>query len=157
MGRMYEVTSPEMTFAATTAGDMLEIVGHASRVTKLCSVRVTQNNRYGDANASGAKIQIVRATVAGSGTPGATIVPAPVNSNDVAYGGVVEAKNPTGVSGTITILVEDNFNIQAGFMWTPPEKFEIVIPPSGILAIRLVDGFAASTDASVQCEIEELP
>lgn len=152
MGRKYDIPATETAHSA--AGPILQIASHSSRVTRLLSVDVTQNNLYGDANAAGLRVQIVKFDAAMTG--GTTLTARPKNTNDAAFGGTAISKPTTGTP-TATVLVEKAMNIQAGFQWTPPDGLEITIGPSEVLAIRFPDAPAASIDVSCQAEVEELP
>lgn len=153
MGRIYDVTMTATSFSAADR-DLVQVTSQSTKVTKLLSCKVTQSNRYGDANAAGQVIQIVRAATTGSGG-GTTLTARPKSPGDSAFGGSITAGFTTAAA-TPTVLVEEGTNLQAGFHWTPTEKCEIEIAPSGIIAIRYTGTPAAATTFTVQLELEEL-
>jgi hypothetical protein len=155
MGRKYNITATSTSITSVTAQDLLTIVPGAGFVGKISSIKITQENRYGDAAADGQLISINRAT-AGSG--GTAVTPSKVSPGDAASGATVR-RGDTTIATSLTELVQEAMNDQAGFFWTPTEKFEIELSPSttiGLVIKLLAPAPAAATTFTVQVEYEEL-
>lgn len=156
MGRKYLLTTVQQSITTATAQDLLAFVPTTSKVLKLCSVIVTQSNKYGDANASGQQVQINRGTVGSTG--GATVTPRPVSPGDAAATFTARSGDTT-IGTSLTELVREDINIQAGFRWNATEKFEIEVAPSatvGIIIKLVGDPASAATSYMVYAEVEEL-
>jgi len=155
MGRKYTVVFPALAYSAA-AQDFGQIKIGSGKITKLCGFHITQSNRYGDANAAGMVLQLVRATTPGTGGSPTTITAAPTSPSDTAYAGVIDRAYTTMATGTVTVLWEEGVNMQAGGRWTPPEKFEEELGGSSAYVFRYTGTPAASTTFTVYAEIEEL-
>lgn len=150
MGRRYIIN--HFFSAKTTAGDLIGIESASTKVTKICSLRVEQSSDYGDAAAEGLRLQFSRGT-AGSG--GTSKTPRPLEVGDSAFAGTCRAADSVALSSA-TVLLEGGMNIQAGWLWTPPERGDIVLAPSGAAALILVTTPADAIDFEVDLEIEEI-
>lgn len=139
--------------AVTASGELLQITGPSDAVTRITSVRLTQSTDYGDAAAEGLRVSLNRSASAGSG--GGTVTPTAKETGDAAYGGTVLSANSTP-AGSLTVLVEEAFNIQAGYFWQPTEKNELYVSPSGVFVIRLETSPADSITFDLQVEFEEI-
>jgi hypothetical protein len=136
MGRVYTVTKVATTIAtATPPMDLLELGATAGQVIVIHSAFVGQNTDAGDANAQMVRIQINRYATSGSGG-GTALVARPHNTGDAAFGGTVDDFNTTQ-GGTATLMLEESFNVQAGWYYTPTPEERIVVPPSGFIAISI--------------------
>lgn len=152
MGRVY--TASRQGVAVTTANDIFEISAPASNAIVLLSAFVGQSSDAGDAAAEMLRIQIARHTASSSG--GGTTTP--LRHFDVAggmaFGGTVEHSN-TFVA-TNNVILEETFNVQAGWYYTPVPEERIIIPPSGRLAISLPAAPADSLTMSVRATFETI-
>lgn len=120
MPRQYAVTFAAATVSA--AQDLFEITCAASGTLELVGVVLGQSSDYGDAQAEGLSLSIVRGyTTSGSG--GAAATPVALNSGDGAATSACEVNNTTlATAGTAVTLHADAYNVQAGYqIWWPPE------------------------------------
>ena len=139
MGRIY--TASFGGVAVSAIQDLIELNAPSDAIVKIHSIIIGQSSDAGDSEAEMLRVQISRAT--GSGSGGTTPTARPHEVGDAAFGGTVEANNTTQGTGT-TVLVEDTFNIQAGWQWRPTPEEMIVLSPSGRVVVELP---AAPTDA----------
>jgi hypothetical protein len=121
--------------AVTAAQDLFELNAPSTGVVEILSCRLGQSSDYGNTEAEGLRIGIHRSTGA-SGSGGSAPTARPHNPLDTAYAGTVEANNTT-VATTLTQILSDVWNIQAGWLYVPIPEERIVIPPSGRLVFNL--------------------
>lgn len=95
------------------------------------------------------RAQILRKSAAAtvtSHTPAPTAVGMPASG---AVGGTAATGVNASVEGTdSTVLVDDGFNILNGFLWVPTPDEQIVVPPGGIIALKLASAPAGATVVS---------
>lgn len=142
--------------AVTAAQDLFEIATPATSGAVLHALLVGQSSDFGDAQAEGLRLLIVRAaTTTGSG--GATITPAPVIPGGAAASSTVKRNNTTAATGgTPVTLHADTFNVQAGYqIWWAPETRPRVAPSSRIV-VNLPAAPADSLTMSATLIYEEL-
>ncbi len=132
MGRIYVARFGNV--AVSAAQDLFELNAPSDAVCKLLACRIGNSSDAGDAEAELLPIQIVRYATSGSG--GSAVTARPTQVGDPAFGGTVEANNTTQ-GGTPTEVLSDSFNVQSGWLYQPPPEEQIIISPSGILAIEL--------------------
>ena len=134
------------TFAAvsvTAAQDVFEITAPSTGVVRLMGLVLGQSSDYGDAQAEGLSLTIVRGyTTSGSG--GSAVTPSLLNSSNPAASAAVEANNTTvATTGTAVTLHADAWNVQAGYqLWWPPE-----VRPAARNSERIVVRSTAPADA----------
>ncbi|GIW60049.1 MAG: hypothetical protein KatS3mg087_1115 [Patescibacteria group bacterium] len=138
-GRPYSVVS---SFSASAAKTLLLIESHASRMTLLSQLRIgNQDNN----TAERWKISVTR--VATKGTPAGTSVTAkPLRTNDAAAGFTVLANlttEPTSYE-TTDVLNFGESNL-VGVRWQTLPGSEIIVPPAGLIGVRLLGAIAATT------------
>ena len=122
--------------AVSAAQDLFEIQTSATSGIDILSCVVSQSSDYGDAQAEGLPILIIRGhTTTGNGT---TITPAQANPNGGAFGGTVKRNSTTAATGGSPVTVHaDAFNVQAGWMYTPVPKAIISVAPSSRVVVNL--------------------
>lgn len=150
MGRIY---SASVSAGVTAIQDFFELNAPSDAIVKIHSITLGQNLDYGDAAAEGLRVQISRAT--GSGSGGSTPTARPHNVGDSAFGGTVEANNTAQGTGT-TVLVEDAFNVQAGWFYRPTPEEMIIISPSGRIVVELPVAPTDSLTISGSITFEEI-
>jgi hypothetical protein len=135
MGMMYAATFGAV--AVSAAQDVFEIVAPADKCVVIHEIVVEQSSDAGDAQAELLRIQAIRAfTTSGSG--GASLTPAPLESGNAAAGSTVEANNTSlATSGSTATLFDRAFNVQIGFFWQPTPECRIVLSPSQRLVVRI--------------------
>ena len=94
----------------------------------LLSIRIGQYGDAGDAEAELLPIAITRYATGGSG--GSVRTPRPHVFGSGASAVVVDSNNTTQGT-TPTVILQDSFNLQAGWLYVPTPEEWITIPPSG--------------------------
>lgn len=120
--------------AVTAVQDLFQLTAPADAAVILLSVRLSQSSDAGDLAAEMLRVEIARATTGGSG--GTAITEEPLQAGFPAAGSAVVRQQTTVATG-LTILVEDGWNIQAGWLYQPPPEERIVVSPSGIIVVSL--------------------
>lgn len=149
MSRFYTVTLPIQ--AITTTIDVAEIPVSSSQVIRLVSAFVGQVSDAGDANAQMLRALIRRGVGATSGSGGSTPTARPHDTAWGAFSGTVEMGNTTLAvpgGGSIVTLLEETWNVQAGWYHTPTPEERFEFAPSEKLIISIADAgedFADST------------
>lgn len=143
------------TFVRTVsvAQDLLEITAGSARAVRILEVVIFQTSDYGDAEAEGLQVTLLRYTGAfTSGSGGATPVSTPYSSDDLpAHDASIERNNTTPASGgTAQTLLEDAMNIQMEWHWLPPPELRINVAPTDAFVVRI----SAPTDAfEMNCQL----
>lgn len=136
-GRIYTVPSGQD--AETAAQDIFELTAPATGIIALVGLQIGQTTEAGDAAAEMLEVTIRRA-VGGftSGSGGQAITPVPARQGDVAASFTAEANNTTVITGgTITDVVTDAWNVQGGYLWLPPDGFEISCHPTDAIVVSI--------------------
>src|SRR5580658_68838 len=157
MSKVWTVIGPKT--AVTAAQDLMEIAPSAGRPVEILSVRIGQNNRSQDAEDAMQRVQILRGhTTTGSGgsseTPAALTSP----SDGATCGATCAAFNTTPASGgTAVTLVEDCFDVRAGWLYvpTPDERPQAPVTTNRIV-VTLPDAPSASTNFSITVNFREI-
>lgn len=137
MARMY--TAQFGGVASAAVQDFFELISTATQVIVVHSIFIGQSSDSGDAAAEMLRVQLKRASGSyTSGTGGTTATGVPHAFSDPAFGGTVEANNSTQAAvgtGALTTLMEETFNIQAGWYYTPTPEERITLSPSQALIV----------------------
>jgi hypothetical protein len=115
-------TAPFKAIAVSAAQDLWELNTHASSRVRLREIRFGQYTDFGDAAAEILSVVFTRGyTVSGSG--GSTITPLNVSGHTGALSAVttIERNNTTVANTSGTDIFADTWNIQAPYLWMPPE------------------------------------
>lgn len=107
--------------------DLFQLLAAAAVPVWLHSVRIGQTTDAGDSEAELLEIQITRTDFTINGSGGSTPTPEPHSPASPAASTTVEANNDT-VSTVQTVILEDVFNIQAGWLYQPPPEERILLP-----------------------------
>lgn len=144
MGRVYTVTFAAVS--VTAAQDFFTIPSSSTQTIKALSAFIGQSSDAGDASAELLRVRVRRASGAYTqGTGGTTPTANPHHFSDAAYGGSIHANDTTpGSGGTIATIMEETFNVQSGWYWTPIPEEALILSPSQFL---IVDLPAAPADA----------
>ena len=150
MGRIYTVTLQNQ--AITTAVDILEQALTASQVVRIRSAFIGQSSDAGDANAQMLRV-VLRRHSGGftSGSGGSTPTARPHDVTHGAYTGTIEMGNTTlavNNAGTMTTLLEETFNVQAGWYYTPTPEELFEFNPSERILISIADTGEDFADAT---------
>lgn len=131
-GRIYSIVFTDI--AVSAAQDLFEIATPAGTGAALLGLMIGQTSDYGDAQAEGARLLVIRAaTTTGSG--GASVTPVPMMPGTGASVCTCKRNNTTAATGGTPVNVHaDAFNIQAGYqLWWTPETKPRVAPSSRIV------------------------
>lgn len=123
----------------STAITILEVTAPATNVLLINRAWVQQSS---NTTSSQARIRILRksGTITGTASPP---TPTPVDIN--AASGVTVKWVATGEGTDGVFIVEENFNILNGWVWVPTlPTSRIVVPPSGIIALKFAAAPASS-------------
>jgi hypothetical protein len=151
--RVYSVVASDITISS--AADVIELAWPSTMAGYLLSVEFGQRTDYGDTLSEGFRLQVVRATTSGT-TPGSTPTPAKHSPGDAVASVVVEVQNSTAAAGTITVLRDIVFNVQAGWLYQPPDNQLVEVAPSGILVLRLQTALTSAVTGSLTVTFAEI-
>ena len=124
-GHVY--TASVQIAAVTAIQDFFQLLAAAAVPIYIHSIRLGQDSDQGDAQAEMLRVNLTRTdfTINGSGGTSPTSRPHSVASPVAST--TVEANNTT-LSTVQTVLLEDVFNVQAGWLYQPPPEERIMIP-----------------------------
>ena len=157
MGRVYTVSFAAT--AATVAVDFFEINPADDKPCVIHSVEIGQTSDYGDAQAEGLEIKILRGgTGITSGSGGAAATPIGASPSYQAAGAACEVMNTTAATFTAGVTWYDTaFNVQSGWVYAPaPEDRPEVNQANGGLVVRLGGAPADSVTWTGTLVFEEL-
>ena len=156
-GRVF--TSVFQAVAVTAQQDLLSLLASSSVPLELIYASITQSSDAGDAQDEMLRVRIRRGmTTVGSGGTTPAMNPAdPVNAL-VAATATCRANDTTAASaGTIVEMLEEAFNVRAGWIYMPVPEARIVCNVSTRIAINLVTTPADSLTMSGTIIWRELP
>jgi hypothetical protein len=149
-------TAPFLAVAHAAAADLWELTAPSTSRLAIFEIRFGQDTEEGDAAAESLQVSFRRGdTSPGSG--GGTITPVNYSGHTGAptSGTTVERNNTTQASGG-TVVLADAWNIQAPFLWLPPDpKQRFIIEASGVFVVA-VTAPADSITASGTITWEEI-
>jgi hypothetical protein len=120
--RVYSANFDQVSISA--AQDVFSIKASSTVPCKLLAIYLGQSSKATDANNAQQRWQIRRGQTS-QGSGGSTITPRPVTIADTASGVTAHANDTTQANtGTITILHDDVFNIEAGLIWIATERYQ---------------------------------
>ena len=133
----YDVHGDAETVA--TAITILEVTAPSTAVIKVYRAWVEQSSVT---TSTTTRIRILRktATITGTASPP---TPAPVDASAASGATVKWIATAEGTDGTV--IHEEAFNYLNGWVWLPVPEERIIVPPSGIIALKFP---AAPTSAS---------
>ena len=126
MAHVYSITFNAI--AVTAVQDLLTLEATSVSMLEILSARLGQTTDYGDAAAEGLRVRWVRHTAVGSA--GATVTPVNHSAGGEAATGTYRRNDTTQGAGSVVIM-EDVWNIQAGWLYVPIPEERIWVPPSG--------------------------
>lgn len=125
-GRVY--TSVFQAVAVTAAQDLLSLLATSTQRLRVLEFRLGQSTDFGDAADELLRIRFRRGmTTVGSG--GTTPAMNPADPRElIAATATCRANDTTAASaGTIVEMMEECFNVRAGYLWVPTPKCELII------------------------------
>lgn len=134
---VYETHGDAQTVA--TAITILEIAAPATAIEKLLRAYVDQSSVT---TSTTTRIRLLRksATITGTASPP---TPAPLDASAASGATVKWIATVEGTDGTV--IKEDGFNYLNGWLWVPGDREAVIVPPSGLIALKFP---AAPTSAS---------
>lgn len=121
--------------ALAAARDLIEIAAPSTGVVELISVYVSQDSDDATSESEMLPVIVQRASVSGSG--GSSLTPSKLWSLTSAASSTVEGGNTSNATLSGTALHRDSFNVLSGFAWVPTEFERPIVPPSGMIVVRL--------------------
>lgn len=157
MGRMYSASFAISSVAASASIDFVEIAAPATAVVVIHEIHITQDTLEVSEQLP---VSIIRVpTTATSGSGGASVTPRKIGGVlDAAAASTVEAGNTTlaTTSGTLETIRRAAENILNGWHWVFTPETRIVVPPSGMVVVRLITGGTAAMPVSGELVFEEI-
>ena len=134
MGQMVTVSETHGV-AATTAVELISVEADSVNPMIVHSIRIGQNTEAGDAQAEMLQIVLARFTGTLHGQVGGVVA----NENNHELGmptpGVVGYVGSETLSTVRTTVIDDGFNVQAGYLYLPtPEERILIAPGAGFVA-----------------------
>ncbi|GIW59977.1 MAG: hypothetical protein KatS3mg087_1043 [Patescibacteria group bacterium] len=149
-GRPYSLTA---SFSTTGGKTLLLVESSSSRMLLLSHLRVGNQN-----NNTAERWQVVVTRVTTKGTPAGTSVSAkPLRNNDAAAGLTALANlttEPTTYEGDHLLNFGESSLV--GVRWQTYPGSEILVPPSGLIGIRMLNTIATTT-VVVHAIVHEVP
>lgn len=124
MGHMYTVSMLSNTIS--TSNILFHLNGITNGIVVLHSAFVGQSSDAGDASAEMLRVQISRSS-SNSTASGSAATPRPHLVNDQAFAGTVRTAGT--FAATNLVLLNEAFNVQAGWYYQPTPEERIAIPP----------------------------
>ncbi len=124
--------------------DLFYLQPGATKGFWLLGCSITQASDYGDAEAEGLTIQLIRRTAAGSGGSAATEAK---HDEQSPTSEIAVTTNRTTVGTPSTVVHREAFNIQAGFFYKPIPEERIWVPAGGVASSLGIYLLAAPGDA----------
>lgn len=113
--------------AVTLAQDLFQLLAAAAVPVIIHSIRIGQSSDAGDAAAEMLRITVNRTDFTINGSGGTTRTPEAHSPASPVASTIVEANNDT-VSTVQTVVIDDDFNVQAGWLYLPTPEERIILP-----------------------------
>ena len=152
MGIVYTASG---TVTLSVIGEFISLEADATNPYVIHSCRIGQFSDAGDADAEMLEVRVVRYTgaqgatggIAGDETPHEVGMPA---------SGVVSHIGSTTLSATTTTIMEDSFNVQAGWLYLPTPEERIWVTAGAGIAFVCVAAPNDIITITASCTYEEL-
>jgi hypothetical protein len=157
MGRMYSASFAIASVGVGVSLDFVEIVAPATAVVVIHEIHITQDTLEASEQLPAAILRVPATATSGSG--GASVTPRKIGGVlDAAAASTVESGNTTvaTTSGTLETIRRMAENILNGWHWVFTPETRIVVPPSGMVVVRLVTGPTATMSMSGELIFEEI-
>ena len=155
MGRMYSASFTIASAAATI--DFVEIVAPATAVVVIHEIHITQDTLETSEQLPASILRVPATATSGSG--GSSVTPRKIGGVlDAAAASTVESGNTTvaTTSGTLETIRRLAENILNGWHWVFTPETRIVVPPSGMVVVRLLTAPTAALAVSGELIFEEI-
>jgi hypothetical protein len=153
--RVYTLPVTSQNFiSGTHTGTLIQVVNASTQVLDLVRAWFGQTSITVSSQQA---IAIVRKLVAATVT---NVTPVKLHGGDPASSVVMGGGNTTGMLATAEgtdgfIDYPDAFSMLNGWLWTPTDKEEISVPPSGMIALKLMTVPAGTTVVSAGLTFRE--
>ncbi len=131
--------------AVSVVQDLFQLLAAAAVPLIIHGIRIGQSSDAGDAQAEMLRIQLTRTDFTINGSGGTTPTARALSPDSSAADTIVEANNTT-LSTVQTVLVDDAFNVQSGWLWMPTPEERIIVP-AGVTNGFIVGLLTAPADA----------
>ncbi|MGW8178353.1 MAG: hypothetical protein ACWGQW_06245 [bacterium] len=119
MGQMY-ISQISIATKLDAVEDLWEVFPASQNPICIHSIRLGQSTLEADANAGMARVSLRRDTATGTAT---TLAARPLLPGTELADAVVKHSHTVDAAGTETVLIEDSWNVQAGWLYLPtPEE-----------------------------------
>lgn len=145
MGVRFTVMDPGTAY--TAARSILEVTADSTHILRLLRAHISNESSI---TSEQLEARILRKTAAGTGT---SRTPVDLSGNAGAFGG--SARSNMTAEGTLgDILWREAWNVLNGWSWSSIDDDEIIVPPSGILALEIPTAPVASITLNALMEFE---
>ncbi len=147
-GQMY--TASVGAVAVTALQDFFQLLASATVPIIVHSVRLGQSSDAGDSEAEMLRVALGTADMTVNGSGGSTTTPASHSPGSPAAVTVAETNNTTQATVN-TVIYEDVFNVQAGYLWvgTPEERILVLPTEAFIVELPAAPGDSLTMSGSV--------
>lgn len=153
-GQIYTASFSEV--AVTALQDLFQLLASGTVPIEILSVRIGQSSDAGDAAAEMLPIILSSSDVTINGSGGTTVTPRPHSPGPAIAAVTVAEVNNTTQSTVTTEIVSDTFNVQAGWLYQPPEAEQLIILPTEAFIVELPKAPTDSLDFSGSVTFKEL-
>ena len=154
MGNFWTVNGTHAV-AATTEVELITVEADTTNPFIIHSVRIGQSSEEGDVQAEMLRIQVGRYSGAQGTVGGAAAIESP-HEQGIAVATVSGYVGSETLSGTKTVIIEDGFNVQAGFLYLPTPEERIIIAGGEGAFVGIPVGPADAVTFMMSMTIEEL-
>lgn len=134
MGRKYTAVLAAGTITNGNGdADLIQIVAPTDAIVRIHSIFVGQSSDAGDAQAEMLRVQLRRGQGTFTQNAGSAITPAKHEDSDGAATVTATGFSATPAvagTGTLTTVVEETFNVQAGWYYTPTPEEQLILRPT---------------------------
>lgn len=148
LGRAYSIRSRLTGISA--ADDLIQVTAASTHIIAIDKIKVTQGSIL---TAEFQQLLVQRASAAGTG---GTITPEEQEPGGQAAASTWLQNTSTNATLTGAPYDAEEWNFLIPYQWHPKEGKEIVVPPSGILVVRLNTAPSGAIDLEVVVEFREI-
>ena len=131
MGRMYSASFTAQSIVA--AQDIVAIAAAATIPVIIHEIRLSQHGDAGDTEAEMLPLTLQRYDTVGSG--GATVTPNSLDPSSPVADATVRINDTTEATVNLLPLIEDSWNVQAGWLYLPTPETRIIIPAASNIVL----------------------
>lgn len=140
--------------ALSAARDLIEITAPSTGIVELVSVYVSQDSDDATSESEMLPVIVQRASASGSG--GSALTASKLANLGSAASSSIEGGNTSAATLSGVALHRDTFNVLSGYQWVPVEHERPIVPPSGIIVVRLDAAPSDAVDLKVTVFFREI-